>query len=72
MESSVDGNARKESAKKIFDKVTESLDLNVYKSIEAIGTMITSPGKSNICLTKKEENINTLCQKNTKNLGVVL
>ena len=69
MESSVDGNARKESALKIFQKVTESFDLNVYKSIDVIGSMKTSPDKTNICLTKKEENNNTLCQMTTKVIG---
>ena len=67
IESSLNGNARKEIAIKMFEKVTESLNLNVYKSIEVIGTMKTSY-RTDFCLTKKEEN-NPKCEKTKTILG---
>ena len=68
IESSLDGNARKEIAIKMFEKVTESLNLNVYKSIEVIGTMKTSSDRTDFCLTQKEEN-NPRCEKIKTILG---
>ena len=62
IESSLNGNARKEIAIKMFEKVTESLNLNVYKSIEVIGTMKTSSDRTDFCLTQKKEN-NPKCEK---------
>ena len=68
IESSLNGNARKEIAIKMFEKVTESLNLNVYKSIEVIGTMKTSSDRTDFCLTQKEEN-NPKCEKIKTILG---
>ena len=69
IESSLDGNARKEIAIKMFEKVTESLNLNVYKSIEVIGTMKTPSDRTDFCLTKKEGN-NPQCEKTKTILGI--
>ena len=68
IESSLNGNARKEIAIKMFEKVTESLNLNVYKSIEVIGTMKTSSDRTDFCLTQKKEN-NPKCEKIKTILG---
>ena len=68
IESSLDGKARKKIAEKMFQKLTESLNLNVYKSIEVIGTMKTSSDRTDFCLTQKEEN-NPKCEKIKTILG---
>ena len=64
----MDGSARKESAQKIFEEVTKTLDFNVYKNIEVIGNKISSNELTNNCVTMKDQG-DLSCQKTLKLLS---